>query len=250
MKFPDVLPHQNGEVLEPIKKPTYLLSEDEKLSFDTFGGRVHVEWEPASSVTPLGQLPFFMEFLKLGNLLEPWIKDCPLHLTSPNAPSKNDVLGTLLLSILAGHRRYAHVTTIRCDNVNPSLLGMDKIVSEDSLRRSLLDRLPKHQWPEFIRGDCAFGSDGVMNVCEEKDMPYLFKIKQTKNVKRFIEKLMLNQEWCDAGQGWQGQASYLQLIGWAKSRRVIVLRKKVTKDLMAVTEDPTTKQLSLNLGQD
>lgn len=54
MKFPDVLPHQNGEALEPLKKPNYLLSEDEKLSVDTFGGRVHVEWDPQSSVTPLG----------------------------------------------------------------------------------------------------------------------------------------------------------------------------------------------------
>ena len=48
------------------------------------------------------------------------------------------MLGTLLLSILAGHKRYAHVTTIRCDHVNPYLLGMSQIVSEDSLRRALL----------------------------------------------------------------------------------------------------------------
>lgn len=70
--------------------------------------------------------------------MDPWIDDCPLHLVSPNAAGKRDVLGTLLLSILAGHRRYAHVTTIRCDHVNPALLGMKKIVSEDSLRRCLL----------------------------------------------------------------------------------------------------------------
>lgn len=72
-------------------------------------------------------------------MLEPWINDCPLHLTSPNAPSKRDVLGTLLLSILAGHKRYAHVTTIRCDNVNPSLLGMNQIACFSSrlVRRNL-----------------------------------------------------------------------------------------------------------------
>ncbi|CDQ11033.1 protein of unknown function [Acidithiobacillus ferrivorans] len=32
---------------------------------------------------------------------------------SPNAPKKRDVLGTWNLSILAGHRRYAHVTALR-----------------------------------------------------------------------------------------------------------------------------------------
>ncbi|MDA0759779.1 MAG: transposase, partial [Proteobacteria bacterium] len=137
MKLPEVQTHQNGESSSALKEPDYL-SADAKLAVDTFGGRVHVEWDPQSAVTPLGQLPFFIEFLKLGNFLDPWIEDCPLHLTSPNAPSKGDVLGTLLLSILAGHRRYAHVTTIRCDGVNPGLLGMSKIVSEDSLRRALL----------------------------------------------------------------------------------------------------------------
>lgn len=31
---------------------------------DTFGGRIHVEWDPQATVTPMGQLPFFIEFLK------------------------------------------------------------------------------------------------------------------------------------------------------------------------------------------
>ena len=35
---------------------------------DTFGGRVHVEWGPQAAVTPLGQLPFFTEFLQVGGL--------------------------------------------------------------------------------------------------------------------------------------------------------------------------------------
>jgi hypothetical protein len=102
VKLPEIVPHQNGERVEPEKKHNYWLTEDTQLAVDTFGGRVHVEWDPQSSVTPLGQLPFFIEFLKLGNLLEPWINDCPLYLTSPNTPSKRDVLGTLLLSIVSG----------------------------------------------------------------------------------------------------------------------------------------------------
>src|SRR5206468_955971 len=82
---------------------------------DTFGGRVHVEWDAAEPVTPLGQLPFFVEYLKQGGLFEGWVADCPLSFTSPNAPRKRDVLGTLLLSVLAGHQRYAHITALRCD---------------------------------------------------------------------------------------------------------------------------------------
>ena len=35
------------------------------IALDTFGGRIHVEWDPAAAITPLGQLPFFIEFLKV-----------------------------------------------------------------------------------------------------------------------------------------------------------------------------------------
>ncbi len=104
---------------------------------DTFAGRVHVEWDPTEPVTPFGQLPFFIDYLKQAGLFDAWVADCPLSLTSPNAPSKRDLLGTVLLSVLAGHRRYAHITALRCDPVNPQLLGMRKVVSEDSVRRGL-----------------------------------------------------------------------------------------------------------------
>jgi hypothetical protein len=98
---------------------------------------VHVEWDAAAPVTPLGQLPFFIDYLKQAGLFERWVDDCPLAFSSPNAPRKRDLLGTVLLSVLAGHRRYAHVTALRCDPVNPPLLGMRKVVSEDSVRRGL-----------------------------------------------------------------------------------------------------------------
>src|SRR5437868_14191655 len=104
---------------------------------DTFGGRVHVEWDAAEPVTPLGQLAFFIEYLKEGGLFDGWVADCPLSFTSPNAPRTRDVLGTLLLSVLAGHQRYAHITALRCDPVNPPVLGMRKVVSGDAVRRGL-----------------------------------------------------------------------------------------------------------------
>jgi hypothetical protein len=86
----------------------------------------------------MGQLAYFIEFLTLTGLWSGWQDRCPLSYTSPNAPDKADVLGTWMLSILSGHRRYSHVTTIRCDGVNPGLLGMNKVISEDALRRALL----------------------------------------------------------------------------------------------------------------
>jgi hypothetical protein len=46
-------------------------------------------------------------------------------------------MGTLLLSILAGHHCYAHISPIRFDGVNRGLLRMEKVVSEDAARRAL-----------------------------------------------------------------------------------------------------------------
>jgi hypothetical protein len=95
-----------------------------------------VEWDPAAPLTPYGQLPFFIDYLKAGNLFDALVADCPLSYTSPNAPEKRDVLGTTMLSVLAGHKRYAHITALRNDGVLPELLGMKKIVSEDAVRRA------------------------------------------------------------------------------------------------------------------
>ena len=129
----DSVTHPTGEpqngALVPVSGPVAL---------DTFGGRIHVEWNPEAAVTPLGQLPFFIDYLKLGGLFDAWVESCPLEWTSPNAPRKRDVLGTVLLSILSGHQRYAHISRCRSDGVNPALLGMEKVVSEDSVRRAFL----------------------------------------------------------------------------------------------------------------
>jgi hypothetical protein len=96
-----------------------------------------VEWDPAAPLTPYGQLPFFIEFLKVAGLFDALVADCPLTYKSPNAPEKRDVLGTMMLSVLAGHKRYAHITALRNDGVLPELLGMKKIVSEDAVRRGI-----------------------------------------------------------------------------------------------------------------
>ena len=119
------------------EQPTVELAEDEPVAAETFAGRVHLEWEPAAAVTTMGQLAFFIEYLKQSGLFDGWVAGCPLRLTSPNAPGKREVLGTVLLSVLAGHWRYAHITALRADAVNAPLLGMKKVVSEDSVRRAL-----------------------------------------------------------------------------------------------------------------
>lgn len=58
--------HPKGEPKELSKQlsPT-------SLEVDTFEGKAHVEREPGASVTPMGQLAFFIQFLKTGCRFEP-----------------------------------------------------------------------------------------------------------------------------------------------------------------------------------
>jgi hypothetical protein len=304
-----------------------------RVAVDTFAGRIQVEWDPDAAVTPLGQLPFFIEFLKVSGLYEAFVADCPLQYSSPNAPEVRDVLGTLFLSVLAGHKRYAHITTIRTDRVNPELLGMTGVASEDSVRRALsqfdeaeavtwldrhlavcsrpvlglapwvldtdntvkplygkqegaeisynpkkpgrpshayhsyfmgntrlalgvevapgnqhtgkhvsiglwklLDDLPRELWPEFIRGDVSFGTEPIMYEAEERNLHYLTKLKLTSNVKKAINRLIDRGEWVDAGHGFKGAESRIQLIGWTKSRRIIVLKRRIQGEVL-ITDD-------------
>jgi len=129
--MPHLPAHPAGEQ-PPIEQDAALAPA----TLDSWAGPVRVEWDSTAPLTPYGQLPFFIEYLKVGGLFDAAVADCPLAYTSPNAPEKRDVLGTAMLSVLAGHKRYAHITALRNDGVLPELLGMEKIVSEDAVRRA------------------------------------------------------------------------------------------------------------------
>ena len=334
--------HPEGELQKAGIEPW-----ETALSLDTFAGKIHLKWAPDAEVSSLGQLPFFIEFLKTSGLFDGWVEDCPLHYTSPNAPRKRDVLGTILLSVVSGHWRYAHISALRGDGVNPELLGMTKVVSEDSVRRalsalreqeserwlkphlkasyeplleepwaldvdttvkplyghqedakvgynpqkpgrpshayhsyfignlrivmdvevqagnqtatsyaqpelwSLLDGMPKSSRPTFLRGDCQWGTERAMQGAEQREQAYLFKLKQSPNVKKLIAKLFGNGEWVDAGQKWQGLDTDLQLSGWSRRRRVVVLRRPLREGVVEKknSKKKAAKQLTLDLPE-
>lgn len=115
----------------------YEKTATEALRAQTPGGVFEVHWNSEGKATAIGQLVFFAEFLQVSGLFENWLQSCPLRYKSPNAPQVRDVLGTWLLGILAGQNRYAHIGTLRGDGVAPQVLGMNKIIGDDSLRRAL-----------------------------------------------------------------------------------------------------------------
>ena len=66
MVLPPKVIHPQGDQ-EIIEKS----SETSALVADTFDGKLHIEWDPQAQVTPLGQLPFFIQYLKMGHLFQP-----------------------------------------------------------------------------------------------------------------------------------------------------------------------------------
>jgi hypothetical protein len=98
----------------------------------------------------------------------------------------------------------------------------------------LLAALPRACWPHFVRGDKNWGNQRNMARSEQEAVAYLFKLRLTRGVRRAIEKMMGHGGWVDAGQGWMGQEVSLRLEGWSRSRRVVMLRRRLP-ETVAVT---------------
>ncbi|MDI3465578.1 MAG: hypothetical protein OJF50_004399 [Nitrospira sp.] len=102
-------------------------------------------------------MAFFLEFLHLTGLYERWQRACPFTYTGPQGSRREDILGTSVLSLLAGHRRYAHMNAIRFDGVMPELLGMHRVVTEDTVRRFLkaIDETAGMDWLQSHLDACV-----------------------------------------------------------------------------------------------
>lgn len=128
---------KNGQGLHPTGEAANTeLGYPAPRRIETFGGSVEVRWAEDGGMSLNGPLTYFIEFLKVTGLWERFVARCPLSYTSPNAPTKSEILGTILFSVLNGHRRYAHITGLRGDDVLAKMLGIEQFRSEDSVRRA------------------------------------------------------------------------------------------------------------------
>jgi len=100
-----------------------------------------------------------------------------------------------------------------------------------------LDALPKAERPALLRGDVAFGNESVLREAEARDQPYLTKLRLTKHVKALIKTLFRSNAWEEAGQGWEGVTDRLTLSGWSRARRVVVLRRILTGEILMTAKD-------------
>jgi Transposase DDE domain group 1 len=113
---------------------------------------------------------------------------------------------------------------------------------------SLLDHLGPTRRPALLRGDKSWGIERVMSRAEQNDLAYLFRLRMTANVKRDLVRAMRHSDWTDAGQGWQGKETSLRLHGWSRHRRIILLRRKLARDI-AISDRTDPEQPLLSFGE-
>jgi len=123
------------------------------------------------------------------------------------------------------------------------MLGVDVLAGNESHANhtlpglvKLLDSLPENKRPMLVRGDAGLAGEPLLYALEERGQNYLFKLRLTTNVKRYIEKLFWEKDWQKAGQGWEGKDGELRLEGWSCSRRVVVVRRPLRGEALLADE--------------
>lgn len=107
-----------------------------------------------------------------------------------------------------------------------------------------LDALPQAARPAVLRGDVAVGNESVLREAEDRDQPYLTKLRLTSKVKALIKTLFRSNAWEEAGQGWEGAEDTLRLSGWSRTRRVVVLRRPLTGELLMTEQEDEQEHLA------
>ena len=126
---------QNGEPSDRVNDSS---SADKQTSASTSISGMRVQWSDQSKqVTQMAGLAYFVQFLETTGLFDHFVESCPLAYQSNNAPHKRAVLGTILLSVLSGHTRYAHMSALSGNGLDAKLLKMQSLPSEDSIRSAL-----------------------------------------------------------------------------------------------------------------
>jgi hypothetical protein len=89
----------------------------------------------------------------------------------------------------------------------------------------------------------------MMAGMEEINQRYLFKLRQTAEIKRLIERKWQQSQWQPVGQGFDAVEDGIWLAGWGYARRIVVLRRQV-RDHLAAEMNTDTQQGALHLVDD
>jgi len=97
--------------------------------------------------------------------------------------------------------------------------------------KEALGLLPSGWKIRSVRADSGFFAEGLLELLEERNLPYVVVARLTQQIKRKASALC---EWTDIDENYSVAEFNAQLFGWKKARRFIVLRERVRESKEAV----------------
>ena len=158
---------------------------------------------------------FFLQFLHAGGRWKEFLSRCPLTYTGNRGSGAAKVMGTVLLSVLSGHWRYAHINGVRGDGINPGLLGIGGTVSEDAVRLAM-GRIEEKKGLEWISGQV------IESIAPVLGLPWILDVDVT------VKPLYGHQQGAQIGYNPQkpGRPSHVYLVRENPSRAPVALEGK------------------------
>ncbi|MGQ0622007.1 MAG: hypothetical protein ACT4QA_19155 [Panacagrimonas sp.] len=141
------------------------------------------------------------------------------------------------MSVLSGHSRYAHVTALRNDGVNPGMLGMRRVLSEDALRRAL----------RHMAGQEPAASNGMARHLRDSSFGLLSADEWILDVDATVKPLYGHQQGAVVGFNPHkpGRPSHVNHTYWASPLR-LALRVDVVPGTCAWSSRASTWRRSLH----
>ena len=124
-------------------------------TIDALGGEFDCRWNDTTPLSTSAHNALMSAFLRAGGIFDRLVSSCPPRLTSPNAPSNRETLGTAIVGMLNGASRYRHFDALGGDAVTAEVFGLRRPMSCDSVRRNL-GAIPEKEglewtWNENLR---------------------------------------------------------------------------------------------------
>lgn len=104
--------------------------------------------------------------------------------------------------------------------------------------------------PSLIRGDSSYGHEALINECERREQNFLFRLRMSPNIKKIVFNLSASQEWKKVSHDLEAIETTVKLMGWSKTRRVVITRKNIIPTKKASSIEKPDAQLIFKFGNE
>lgn len=122
--------------------------------------------------------------------------------------------------------------------------GAQTLRGADEFVRELLARLPAGFRITAIRADSGFHNERYLQLFEQENLPYIVRIRLHQPITRFIATIG-QSEWKTVDEHREIADVNYAGPGWARQRRVLVIREKIASDKGVLFDVPTYEYRAL-----